>query len=331
MPKPLISVVASMFNEEGNVEPLCERIFKAVEPLSQYDWEIVLIDNCSQDATVERAKAICARDKRVKLIVNARNFGHIRSPYHALMQARGAAVIGMASDLQDPPEMIPELLRGWEEGFKMVACVRTSSVETGLMPHLRRAYYKLMGSIAEARPLSGFTGFGLYDRRLVEVLREMGDPYPYLRGMVSEVGFPIKKVPFHQEARHSGITKNNWLSLADMALLGVVSLSRLPIRLATLAGAGLSAVSFVFAVAYLVFKLIFWDRFSLGAAPVLIGLFFFASVQLLFLGLIGEYIGAIHQKLQNRPLVVEAERVNFEPDQTPGAPHFAEPSSTEAP
>ena len=333
MAKPLISVVASMYNEEDNVGPLCQRILASIAPLTQYDWEIVLIDNCSQDATVARVKAICAVEPRVKLIVNARNFGHIRSPYHALMQARGDAVVGMASDLQDPPEKIPELVAGWEEGFKMVACVRASTEEKGVMPHLRKAYYKLMGAISEARPLSGFTGFGLYDRRLLEILRQMGDPYPYLRGMVSEVGFPIKKVPFHQAARASGVTKNNWLSLADMALLGVVSLSRLPIRLATIAGAVLSGLSFILALAYLLLKLFFWDAFSFGSAPVLIGVFFFASMQLMFLGLIGEYIGAIHQKLQNRPLVVEAERVNFHASPSSDGPFAAQsaPSSAFAP
>jgi glycosyltransferase involved in cell wall biosynthesis len=310
----LISVVTGCYNEADNVEPLYERIREQFARLPGYRYEHIFIDNASTDGTVERIKAIAARDRNVKLIVNTRNFGHIRSPVHALMQARGDAVITMASDLQDPPELIPEFIRHWEAGHKVVAGVKPKSRETMWMRLVRRAYYTTVVSISEVRLIRDFTGFGLYDRAVVETIRAIDDPYPYFRGMIADIGYPHAEVPYVQEKRKRGITKNNFYTLYDLAMLGITSHSKVPIRIATLAGFALSAVSLLLAVGYLVYKLLYWYEFSVGLAPLVIGVFFFASVQLFFIGVLGEYIGAIHTQVQRRPLVVEKERVNFTDD-----------------
>ncbi|MCL1985407.1 MAG: glycosyltransferase family 2 protein [Betaproteobacteria bacterium] len=311
--RPLLSIVTGCYNEQDNVQPLYERIFAAVRPLEQrYRFELILIDNHSQDATVERISAICAQDARVKLIVNARNFGHVRSPFHALLQAQGVAVIGMASDLEDPPELIPRFIEEWEKGAAVVAGVYESASGTGLLGLARKAYYRIIAAVAEAQPIAAFTGFGLYDRRVVELLRKTGGPYPYVRGLVSEFGLPIKTIPFTKPKRQSGITKQNFLTLVDFSILGLTSMSRAPIRMATLLGAMLSFIGFLLALIYLVAKIIFWDRFPFGQAPLLIGIFLFGSVQIFIVGLIGEYIASLHQRAQNFPYVVELRRINFD-------------------
>lgn len=308
----LISVVASCFNEENNVEPLYERIVAQFTAPQEYRFELVLIDNCSTDRTVERIKALCARDRRVKLIVNSRNFGHIRSPVHAMLQARGDAIISMASDLQDPPELIPQLVDKWRQGYRVVAAVKTGSLETFPMRSIRQLFYSTIGHISEVKLIPNFTGFGLYDRSVIDIVRQIGDPYPYFRGLIAEIGFEVAQVPFTQPLRTRGNTKNNFYSLYDMAMLGITSHSKVPIRLATMAGFALSIVSLLISIIYLVLKLLFWQQFVFGMAPVLIGLFFFTSVQLFFVGLLGEYVASIHTHVLNRPLVVEKERVNFD-------------------
>src|SRR3990170_1976219 len=308
----LISIVTGCLNEEDNVEPLVERIRAVFLKLPQYRYEHIFIDNCSNDHTVDRIKAIAARDKRVKLIVNTRNFGHIRSPMHGVLAARGDAVILMASDLEDPPELIPEFLRRWEAGYKVVAGVKTRTQDAVIMRLVRQAYYKMISRIADIKLIQNFTGFGLYDRALIDVVRELDDPYPYFRGIISEVGFEVAEVLFEKPRRARGITKNNFYTLYDMAMLGITSHSKVPIRLATMAGFALSLLSLAISSAYLVLKLMFWDQFGFGTAPILIGLFFFSSVQLFFIGLIGEYVAAIHTQVLKRPLVVERERVNFD-------------------
>ena len=308
----LISVVTGCFNEEDNVEELHSRIRAQFERLPAYDYEHIFIDNASTDATVARIKAMAANDRRVKLIVNARNFGHIRSPMHALLQARGDAVIAMASDLQEPPELITEFVRKWEQGYRVVAGVRCGVQRTAAMSFVRRAFYTTIGGISETRLIPNFTGFGLYDRSVVEVVRRVDDPYPYFRGLIADIGFDHAEVPFVQPQRARGISKNNFYTLYDMAILGITSHSKLPIRLATMAGFALSALSLLVALGYLVYKLLRWDQFSVGMAPVVIGFFFFASVQLFFIGILGEYIAAIHTQVLRRPLVVEKERVNFD-------------------
>lgn len=309
----LISVVASCFNEEDNVGPLYEQICRQFAALPDYDFEIILADNASTDATVQRIRTLAAADTRLKLIRNARNFGHIRSPMHALLQASGDAVIAMASDLQDPPELIPQFIAQWEQGVRIVAGVKPEVRSSWLLGQVRRLYYKIIGHISEVRQIQNFTGFGLYDRSVIEIVRQMDDPCPYFRGMVAEIGFPHVEVPYTQPARTRGITKNNFYSLYDLAMLGITSHSKLPIRIATMGGFALSALSLLVALIYLVYKLLRWDQFSVGMAPIVIGFFFFASVQLFFIGILGEYIASIHTQVQKRPLVIEAERVNFEP------------------
>ena len=314
----LISIVTGCFNEQDNVEPLVERIRAVFLKLPQYRYEHIFIDNCSNDHTVDRIKAIAALDKRVKLIVNTRNFGHIRSPMHGVLAARGDAVILMASDLEDPPELIPEFLRRWEAGYKVVVGVKTRTQDAVIMRLVRQAYYKMISRIADIKLIQNFTGFGLYDRALIDVVRALDDPYPYFRGIISEVGFEVAEVLFEKPRRARGITKNNFYTLYDMAMLGITSHSKVPIRLATMAGFALSLLSLAISSAYLVLKLMFWDQFGFGTAPILIGLFFFSSVQLFFIGLIGEYVAAIHTQVLKRPLVVERERVNFDDVQDSG-------------
>lgn len=309
---PLISVVTGCLNEEDNIDELVYRIRAQFEKLPGYDYEHILIDNASTDGTVEKIKAHCAKDSRIKLIVNARNFGHIRSPTYAILQAHGDAVIGMASDLQEPPELIPEFIKHWESGFKIVAGVKPRSKETWLMGNIRRAYYQTIGKIADTQLIPHFTGFGLYDRKVVEIIRKIDDPYPYFRGLIADIGFPHAQVPFLQAHRKRGITKNNFYTLYDMAMLGITTHSKVPIRLATMAGFALSALSLLVAIGYLLYKLVAWESFSVGTAPIIIGLFFFASVQLFFIGILGEYIASIHTQILKRPLVVELERINFD-------------------
>nr|WP_320132885.1 glycosyltransferase family 2 protein [uncultured Holophaga sp.] len=312
MPRLLISIVSPCFNEEENVELLRSRIDAVMQGLPQYDYELIFIDNKSQDRTVELVKGMAAQDRRIKLIVNARNFGHIRSPYHAFLQAKGDAVVMMASDLQDPPELLPELIGKWESGFKVVVGVKAESRESRLMWLLRRAYYRLLYKIADIQVIENFTGFGLYDQRVVQVMRQFDDPYPYFRGIISEIGFKRAEISYVQPQRFRGITKNNFYTLYDIAMLGITSHSKLPIRLATMGGFVLAFLSLLISLAYLVMKLVFWDRFGFGLAPVLIGVFFFSSIQLFFIGLLGEYVASIHTQVMKRPHVVEEERVNFD-------------------
>lgn len=313
-PKKMISVVTACFNEEENVVPLyssVKRIFEEV--LSAYDYEHIFIDNCSKDRTASIIKEIARTDGRVKLIINTRNFGHIRSPYHAMKQAVGDAVISLVADFQDPPELIPELIEKWEEGFKIVAGVKRTSRESPIFFAIRRFYYGLVERIADVELIKNFTGFGLYDREVMQILRRLKEPYPYFRGLICEIGFEIARLEYDQPVRKRGITKNNFYTLYDMAMLGITNHSKLPLRLATMLGAGIGALSLLVAVAYLGYKLMFWRNFALGTAPLVIGLFFFASVQLFFLGIIGEYIGNLHTRVMDRPLVIERERVNFTP------------------
>jgi glycosyltransferase involved in cell wall biosynthesis len=310
--KTLISIAAGCFNEEDNVEALREQIDAVFAQLPQYTYELILIDNHSSDHTVKKIKAMAVADKRIKLIVNARNFGPIRSPFHAFLQAKGAAVITMASDLQDPPELIPDFLRKWEEGSKIAVAVKMQSRESPVMWLIRRFYYWLLYKIADVRIIQNFTGFGLYDRQVVEIVRGMDDPYPYFRGIIAEIGFQVAEIPFTQPRRKRGLTKNNFYTLYDMAMLGITSHSKVPIRLATMGGFALSILSLTISIVYLLLKLFFWNQFGFGMAPVLIGLFFFSSVQLFFIGLLGEYVASIHTQVMKRPLVVEQERVNFD-------------------
>lgn len=311
---PLISVFTPCFNEEENVEPLYQRIKAAFDSLPGYRYEHVFIDNASTDRTVERIKQLARADRAVKLIVNNRNFGHIRSPLHAFYALRGDAVIGMASDLQDPPELIPQFVEKWAQGYKVVIGVKPSSRESLVMANLRRLYYRFVNRISDVPLIPNFTGFGLYDREVVEKIREIDDRYPYFRGLIADLGFPRAEIPFLQPRRERGITKNNFYTLYDIAMLGITNHSKLPLRIAAFCGFSLSFVSLTIALGYLVAKLLYWNSFSLGTAPLVIGMFFLGAVQLFFIGILGEYIGAIHTQVHKRPLVTEKERVNFDDD-----------------
>lgn len=310
MPK-LISIVTPCYNEGENIEELCERIALAMQGLP-YDYEHICIDNCSQDDTVTKLRAIAEKDDRVKVIVNARNFGHIRSPYYGILQSSGDACILIASDLQDPPEMLPEFLKSWEDGFKIVLAVKPESEELPLMFLARKAYYGLISRISEVPLVKNATGAGLFDRVVIEILRKIEDPYPYFRGLLCEIGFPIATIPFKQPRRKRGVTSNNFYTLYDIGMLGITNHSKMPLRLMTMGGFLLSLLSLLVAILFLVAKLLFWNSFQMGVAPVVIGIFFFGAVQAFFIGLLGEYIGSIHTKVRNMPLVIEAERINFD-------------------
>ena len=305
--KKFISIVSPCYNEEENIEDMYNQITEIFCNLPQYEYEMIFIDNASEDNTVPMLKQLASLDSRLKIILNTRNFGHIRSPYHAILQAKGDAIICLASDLQDPPALIPSFLQKWEEGYKMVCGVKAKSEESPIMFAIRKMYYNYLNRVSDIKLLKNSTGFGLYDRCVIDILRRIDDPYPYVRGLLSDIGYPIYEIEYEQPARKRGITKNNFYTLYDMAMLGITNHSKVPLRLATMLGFGMSLISFLIAMGYLIAKLIFWDQFTLGTAPIIIGLFFFGSVQLFFIGIIGEYIGAIHTQVQKRPLVVERE------------------------
>ena len=313
-----ISIMSPCFNEEGNVEEVYTRVRAVMAKLGRYRYEHIFIDNHSSDRTVEILKRIAAADTNVKLIVNARNFGHIRSPLHALYQTTGDAVIGIVSDLQDPPEMIAELVAEWEKGYSMVLCIKRSSGENPVMFRIRRMYYRLISRLSEIETFENYTGFGLYDRRVIEIVKSFHDPYPYFRGIIAEIGLPHVKLYYDQPARKRGFTKNNFYTLYDIGMLAITNLSKVPLRVVTFTGFATAAVSALVGLGYLVYKLLFWSRFSVGVAPLVIGIFFFASVQLISVGILGEYVASIHTQVQQRPLVIEQERVNFEHE--PGLP-----------
>lgn len=308
--KKMISIVTPCYNEEENIDELYQRI-AAVMATLPYDYEHICIDNASTDGTVKRIKELAAQDKRVKLIVNARNFGHIKSPYYAIQQSNGDACILIASDLQDPPEMIVEFVKKWEEGFKTVLAVKPESEESSLMFFLRKSYYRLITKISEVALVQNATGAGLFDRVVIDILRNIDDPYPYFRGLLCEIGFPIATVPFKQPRRQRGVTKNNFYTLYDIGMLGITNHSKVPLRLMAMSGFLLSFLSLLVAFMFFVAKLVFWDSFQLGTAPILIGIFFFGAIQAFFIGVLGEYIGSIHTQVRKMPLVVELERVNF--------------------
>lgn len=312
MPSHSVTILTPCYNEQANVRPLVERVRAVLESAGEPSYRHLLIDNASIDGTQQELRQLAAEDSRMRVILNERNFGHVRSPFHGLLQAPGDAVIVIAADLQDPPELIPEFIKKWREGYPVVLGQKINSEESWLFFALRRAYYKLVKRLADVDLVENATGFGLYDRKVIEQLRALDDPYPYVRGLICELGYPIARVPYEQPKRKRGITKNNFYTLYDVAMLGITSHSKVPLRLATMFGFAGSALSFLVGFAYLVYKLVFWERFALGVAPVVIGLFFFASVQLFFIGIIGEYVGAIHTRVNKRPLVVEKERIGWD-------------------
>ncbi|MBS2023122.1 MAG: glycosyltransferase family 2 protein [Deltaproteobacteria bacterium] len=315
-----VSIVGSCFNEAGNVGELVQRIGQVFAKLPEHTYEIVLADNGSTDGTDEELRKLAQENPHVRVILNARNFGHIRSPTHAMLQARGDAVINMATDLEDPPELIADLIAEWQKGAKVVAAVKRKTSDSWALTVARRIFYGIIGRISEVRLIPNFTGFGLYDRVVVERVRLIDDPYPYMRGLISEIGFPPKLVQFDKPPRKRGITKHNFLTLYDFAMLGIVKHSVAPLRLATLCALVLSVFSLFVGLGYLVAKLMWWDQFQLGLAPLLIGVFFFSSVQLFFIGMLGEYVNSIHTHVRRLPLVTERERLNFKEDAGGRAP-----------
>ncbi len=309
--KKLISVVTPCYNEELNVEELYGQVKAVFADLPQYRYEHIFIDNASSDNTVAILKGLAAADYNLKIIVNVKNFGHIRSPYYGLLQAHGDAVVMIVSDLQDPPVMIKEFLQKWEEGKMVVVGVKNQSEENPVMFAVRKIYYSLIKKLSDTEQIKNFTGFGLYDQKFIVALRTLKDPYPYFRGLITELGFNRAEIPYVQPARKKGKTNNNFYSLYDLAMLGFVSHSKIPLRLASFIGFGMGVISFIVGIVYLVYKLLFWDRFEAGLAPLTIGIFLFSSIQLFFIGILGEYIGAIYTQVRERPLVIEKERVNF--------------------
>lgn len=307
----LVSLSIPCYNEAENVDELYRRICNATDGLIKYSFEFIFIDNASEDETVQKLSALATQDPRVKIIVNTRNFGHIRSPYWGLIQTKGDLTITLASDLQDPPELIPHFIAEWERGWKIVLAVKPSSKTNFLVHKLRRLYYKILDGIANIDLVRDATGFGLYDRMVLDQVRKIADPYPYLRGLICELGFPVKTIPFTQPRRERGISKNNFYTLFDIAMLGIVSHSLVPIRLASICGLVIGFLSFLVAIFYMVMKLLYWDSFPIGLAPIVIGIFLLFSLLFIFIGLLGEYIGSIHSYVRNRPVVVEKERINF--------------------
>lgn len=313
-----ISVITPCYNEQGNVEELYERVRSLMARLGRYRYEHIFIDNASRDRTFAILQRIAVSDTNVKVIRNTRNFGHIRSPFHAVLQARGDVVICLMADLQEPPELLADMIAEWEKGMPIVIAVKTASRENGLMFQLRKLYYRVVNRFSEIDTYENFTGFGLYDRKVIEMVRQFRDPYPYFRGMIAEIGLPHVEVKYELQRRRRGKSKNNFYTLWDMAMLGITTLSKVPLRMVTFCGFAGALLSVLIGVVYLFYKLVFWREFSVGIAPLVIGFFFFGSLQMLFMGIIGEYIGNIFTQVQNRPLVFERERINFEYE--PGEP-----------
>lgn len=307
-----ISILVPTYNEEKNVGLLYDALINEFKTnVKNYDYEIVFIDNCSKDKTREKIANLCQKDKKVKAIFNAKNFGHIRSPYYGMLQTTGDCTISVVADFQDPVDMIHKFVKEWEDGYKIVIGIKNTSKENGLMYFMRSCYYKLIKKVSDTEQIEHFTGFGLYDKEFMDVLRQLKDPMPYFRGIISEIGFERKEINYEQPKRLHGKSKNNFFTLYDMAMLGITSYSKVMVRIATMLGFVISAISVLVGLVYLVLKLIYWDRFPAGTAPMVIGVFFMGSIQLLFLGLIGEYVLNINTRVMNRPLVVEEKRINF--------------------
>jgi polyisoprenyl-phosphate glycosyltransferase len=308
-----ISIVTGCYNESENVNELIRRVKLAMEPyLAKYDYEYIFIDNASEDNTVELLKIQADQDQRIKIIVNSRNFGHIRSPSYGVFQADGDAVIYIVADLQDPPEMIGEFIDKWEEGNDIVIAVKQDTEESNLMSVVRGLYYKILHKLSEVTTFKDFSGYGLFDKKVIFALRQMKDSYPFFRGMLAEAGYQVYKIPYNQPNRVRGLTKNNFYSLYDIGVLGIISTSKIPLRLMIFIGLFCSVLSFLAGLSYFILKLVYWSEMTLGIAPLVIGVFFILSILLFFLGVIGEYVGAIYTQVLNRPLVFVKERVNFD-------------------
>ena len=315
-----ISVLIPCYNEAENVVPMSEAIVSIMtEKLSRYDYELVFIDNCSTDGTRDLLRVICGKNPKVKAILNAKNFGQFNSPYYGMCQTTGDCVVTLCCDFQDPVELIPIFVGKWEEGYKIVSGIKTASKENPVFRMLRTAYYRIIKKMSSVEQIEHFTGSGLYDREFVEILKSLDDPTPFLRGIVAELGYKRCDVPYEQQKRRAGKTHNNFYTLYDAAMLSVTSYTKVGLRVATIVGFVLAALSMVVALVYLILKLCKWYEFTVGMAPMVIGLFVFSSVQLFFIGFLGEYIMSINTRVMHRPLVIEEERINFEKPAEPPA------------
>ena len=309
--KKQITIVAPTYNEEDNVLLFYSRVNEAIKKIANYQFEFLFIDNASTDKTVRILKELAKTNKQIKIIVNTRNFGHIRSPYWGIIQSQGDATIYLASDLQDPPELIPKFIDAWEKGFKVVLGVKPESKLNFINHQLRKAYYRLLNKISDVVIIKNSTGFGLYDKEVLNEVRKINDPYPFLRGIIAELGYEVKQIPFVQDLRLKGHTKNNFYTLYDVGMLGIINHSITPIRIASLVGFLVGCTSLIFAFIFIFLKIMYWNNFPLGISPIIIGMFFMFGLILIFIGFLGEYIGSIHTYLQKRPIVVEKERINF--------------------
>lgn len=307
-----ITIVSPCYNEEKNLHAVYQEVKKQFdENLKQYDYEHIFIDNASTDDSPNILRELASQDNRVKVIFNSRNFGHIRSPMYGLYQGSGDAIILLVSDLQDPPNLIPELIAKWEAGNKIVVAIKRESEESAVMFAIRTLYYNIINKISETKLAKNYTGFGIYDKKVIQILQSFDDPYPYLRGLIFKVGFQTDHIYYIQPKRKRGVTKNNFYTLYDLAMLGICTHSKVPLRFFTISGFIIAALSILISLLYLILKLIFWNSFSLGIAPLVISLFFFSAVQIFSIGIIGEYIGVILTKITKEPLVIEKERLNF--------------------
>lgn len=310
-----ISILIPTYNEEENVKPMSDAIKNLMTTeLSEYDYELVFIDNDSQDKTREILRSICRENKKVRVILNAKNFGQFNSPYYGMCQTSGDCTIFMCCDFQDPLELLPDFIAKWEQGYKIVCGIKTTSKENKVMRFLRTCYYKMIQKMSDVEQIEHFTGFGLYDKSFVEVLRNLNDPTPFLRGIVAELGYKRIDIPYEQQKRRAGKTHNNWFTLYDAAMLSFTSYTKTGLRLATILGFIMSALSMLIAIVYLVLKLVYWDRFVAGMTPILLAVCILGSVQLFFIGFLGEYVLSINKRMMKRPLVIEEERINFDED-----------------
>lgn len=310
--KKLISFVLPCYNEEGNVKNIANAIIKLFDDeLSKYNYELIFIDNDSKDNTRSIIRDLCKNNKNIKAIFNVKNFGQFNSPYYGLLNASGDAVVSIASDFQEPVEIVPKFVKAWEEGYKIAIGVRKSSTENVVLRVMKKIYYDLIKKFSNVDQIKMFTGFGLYDKDFIEILKKLDDPTPFFRGIVAELGYKRKEIEFDQGKRANGKSSNNFYSLYDAAMLSFTSYTKIGLRLATFLGAISFIISLIVAIVYLVLKMIYWDRFQAGMIPVLLGMLFLGSVQILFIGIIGEYVLAINQRTMKRPLVVEEERINF--------------------
>lgn len=308
-----ISIIIPCYNEEENVGPMAQALTDMfAKDLPNYDYEIVFIDNDSSDLTRPRLRQICKENKKVKAIFNAKNFGQFSSPYYGMLQTTGDCTVSMCCDFQDPVELVPKYVHEWENGYKIVIGIKTSSKESKLMYGLRSLYYKVIKKFSNVEQIEHFTGSGLYDRDFVDVLRDLKDPKPFLRGIVGELGYKRKEIEYEQPERRAGKTHNNWYTLYDAAMLSITSYTKIGLRLATIGGGVLACISLLIAFVYFILKLCMWNDFPAGMAPVTIGMFILGSIQIFFIGFLGEYILNINDRVMNRPLVVEEERLNFD-------------------